>query len=209
MKRLLSTIVLSAFGLLMVPHLGAAAQTTDPASIFTAFLNAEISSDPASALPLLSDDAVVRIIPAPPGSPGVWTGKAEIVQWLQFVKSQSPSQERIGSPAVSGNKVTQTVLVTVNDFRKWGIGPVEHTFEAVIENGKVKSFVSTMAVSERGRVGAAAAAYQASQSGQAPAGMPRTGESQGSVVLWLLATMGALVAALGLRVRRNTRVRTG
>ena len=203
MKRILTIMALAGMGILVVSPARMSAQETGPAAVLTSLLRV-FTSDSDAALALFTDDAVVRIIPPPPGASGVWSGKEEIKQFLQFAKSQNAVQEIVGSPTVNGNNITATVMVTVNDFRKWGIGPVEHTYEAVVEGGKFKSFDSIMAPAERGRVGAAAQAYMAAQGGQPPAGMPRTGNEQ-PMPFFLIIMSGMLAALVGLALKHGTK----
>lgn len=173
----------------------ALAQASDPISVVTTYVR-EYPGD--AALDLLSDDAVVTIVPPPPGTSGVWTGKEAIRTGLfPFARSQNSRPEIIGSPVVEGNKVTARVMVQTNDFRRLGVGPVEHTNEAVVEGGKIKSFTSTMIPSERERVAAAARAAQP------PAGMPRTGGEQSWGLTALLLILAAVATTAGGILRRK------
>lgn len=186
---------------------GVGAQPSDPAAVLIAWEKVAFGStqDIDAALALMTDDAVLRVVPPPAGTPGVWIGKAEIRQALQFNKEQNVKRENVGSPRVEGNKVTITAMVTNNYLVMLGVAPVEHTTEAEVEGGKIKSYTSTMAPSERGRVAAAAAAYQqAHQPAQPPAGMPRTGGEQ-SVPLLLLIVISMLTALVGLGLRRTAK----
>lgn len=92
------------------------------------------------------------------------------------------------------------MMVHTNDFRNWGIGPVEHTYEAVVEGGKIKSFDAIMAPAERERVATAANAYFAAN---APAGMPSTGLEQRSTLLLLLVGLGILEVVSGLNFKNR------
>ena len=205
MKRFLKTwvwsLALAGVGLLMVSMVsqrGVSAQTTDPVAVVDAFHAAQ-KNNVEAGLALLTDDAVVRVVPAPPNTPdGTWTGKEQLRQYMEFSVMQDTTIERIGSALVESDKVTITVMVLVNDFREWGIGAVEHTVEAVVQGGKIKSYTTTMAPSERGRVGAAAAAHQQAQSAQP---MPRTGGEQ-PVLFSMLIALGMVAALVGLILRR-------
>jgi hypothetical protein len=169
---------------------------TDPVAVVDAYIAA--TGNPEAQLRLVADDITLRIEPQPPGTTGVWSGKAEAQGFFGFSKSQDVHLERIGSWQVSGDSVTGTVMVTVNDFRKWNVGAVQHQYEFVVQSGKIKSFASIMAPSERDRVAAAAAAYFAAHP---PAGMPRTGGEQ-SVPGTLLITLGMLATLVGFSLRR-------
>ncbi len=203
--RPLALVAVMALGFAQV----AGAQPTDPASVLIAWENVAFGSaqDIDAALALMTDDAVLTVIPAPPGTPGVWTGKAEIRQALLFNKQRNVKRENISTPQVEGNKVSVTAMVTNNTFDMWGVGPVKHTTAAVVEGGKIKSYTSTMDLSERARVGAAAQAYQAAQAAQQPAGMPRTGGASATSMFFavLAALLGFFLTLSGLALRRNWR----
>src|SRR5688500_15075861 len=201
MKRILTIMALAGMGILVVSPARMSAQETSPLSVVTTYIREYPGN---AALEFFSDDAVVRIVPPPPGTSGVWTGKEEIRTGLfPFGQSQNTRPEIIGSPVVEGNKVTVRVMVQTNDFKRLGVGRVEHTNEVVVEGGKIKSFTSTMIPSERERIAAAVAARQA-QAGQPPAGMPRTGDEQ-PMPYFLIIMSGMLAALVGLALRRDTR----
>jgi hypothetical protein len=204
MKRILQMAALASVALLAVGTGRASAQAGDPLTVFNNFIEFR-TTNPEAALGIVADDVVIQIVPAPPGTTGIWTGKQEVGMWLQFVKSQFISQEIVGEPRVDGNKVTATYMVYVNDFRKWGIGSVRHTFEGVVEGGKIKTFTASIAPEERQRVANAAQAFAQSQSqAQAPAGMPRTGAGQ-DALFQVLALVAAIAALAGLTMRRVRR----
>ena len=186
----------------------AVAQSTDPASVMIAYARA-FPGD--AALELFRDDAVVRIIPPLPNTSGVWTGKDEIRQLLQFAKSQNASMEIIGSPQVEGNKVTARTMNHSDLFRRLGVSPVEHAYEVVVEDGKIKSLMAAITPAEQARI---AAARQA-QSGQpsvpatapAPAagsiGMPRTG-IVATLPLFGAAALSIVSIVAGVVLRRRS-----
>jgi hypothetical protein len=167
-----------------------AAQPSDPTSLLVSFWQ-KVGDAQAidSALAMMTDDAVLRITPAPPGTPGVWTGKAELRQALQYASENAVHAVLQGSPTANGSTANGTAMMSNRFFVAMGVAPVKFRTELVAEGGKIKSFTNTIAPEERERVATAAQAYQASQAAQAPGGMPRTGKSDAG---------GMLVAALGL-----------
>jgi hypothetical protein len=201
MKKLVTMITLGVLCILALSPVGAAAQTTDPVAVVDAF-RAAVGHDTAAGVALVTDDAVVSIVPPPPNTSGVWTGKEQVRQYLEFSVMKNGVHERKGDARVEGDKVTMTVMVLNDDFRQWGIAAVEHTYDAVVQGGKIKSITITMAVAERARVRAAAEAYMAAQGGQPPAGMPRTGGEQ-SLPFLLLTAISMLAALVGLGLRRT------
>jgi hypothetical protein len=179
-----------------------AVSPSDPASVVLAF-EKTIGSDVDAGLALVADDAVLRITPAPQGTPGLWTGKDEITQALQYSVVHLVKREVVGTPQVSGNNVTDTAMVSNDFFQKLGVAPVQFTTQAVVEGGKIKSFVTTIAPSEQGRVAAAAKALQAANPAPAPAGMPRTGDSELANTIPLALLMALFVTLIGVVIRRS------
>jgi hypothetical protein len=187
-----------AVGLVPVAAAHPAQQASDPAAVASAFIG---TFDPGARMGMVADDVTLSIIPAPPGTPGVWSGKQQAAALFGFSKSQIVHLELAGSWQVSGDKVSGTVMVTTNDFIKYNVGAVQHQYDFVVQNGKIKSFTSTMALFERPRVQAAAQAYAAAHPAPAPVGMPATGEPQ--ALLPLLIAMGMLILTLGAALRRR------
>jgi hypothetical protein len=194
-------IAVVAMALLVMSPARIFAQASDPASVADAFNKAAL--DPQAELGMVTDDVMITVVPPPPGSPGVWSDKAQAQAFFEFVKGQNVHRELAGSWQMTGDKVTGTVMVTNNDFANWGVGAVQHQLEFVVQDGKIKSFTSIMAPSERPRVMAAAQAYQSAHPAQAPAGMPRTGadDQSGAVQLGLLVAALFLMTA-GITVRK-------
>lgn len=162
----------------------AEAQTgSEPAALLTSFEKVAFGStqDIDAALALFSDNAVLTVTPAPAGTSGVWTGKDQIKQGLQFNKQQNVMRVNIGNPLVEGNKVTTNAKVTNNFFHMIGVGPVEHTTEVVVGNGKIKSYTSTMIVAEQQRVAAATKTFQTQHITQPAVSLPNTGTGQSTL----------------------------
>jgi hypothetical protein len=179
-----------------------AAQAAGPAAVVDAYLAAD--NNPDAQLNLVTDDVTLRIVPPPPGTPGVWSGKDQARGFFEFGKSQNDHVELVGSWQVSGDHVSGTVLVTVNDFRNWNVGAVQHQYDFVVQGGKVKSWTGTMAEFERPRVQAAAQAYAAAHPAPASPGMPATGGAGLSFYAMLLALAGlAILGGVRLRLRRG------
>lgn len=179
--KTLSWSVLLAIGLTLgLARLAGAQSANDPALALAAFEKVAFGStqDIEAALNLLSDDAVVTVKPAPPGTSGVWTGKAAIRGFLQLNKQQDVKRETVGSPQVEGNKVTSSVMITNKLYDSLGLGAVGHTTEVVVENGKIKSFLSMQTQAEQARF---VAAQQ--RAAQRPAAVPNTGQGQSSPVV--------------------------
>ncbi|MEK9149939.1 MAG: nuclear transport factor 2 family protein, partial [Candidatus Desantisbacteria bacterium] len=91
---------------------------------------------------LFTDDAVVTFAGLPP--PNVFIGKEQIRTW-QEMEFADNSHIECGNLKVSGNKVTFTLKVSSDSLVKLGVTPpaLESTIEAVIQEGKFKSFTLT------------------------------------------------------------------
>ena len=188
-----------AVGLVPVAAAQPVRQAGDPAAVVGAYVAA--LGHPEVQITMVTDDVTLQIVPPPPGTPGVWSGKAQAAGQFAFAKSQNPHVELVGSWQVSGDRVSGTVMVTTNDFVKYNLGAVQHQYDFVVQNGKIKSFTSTMALFERPRVQAAVQAYAAAHPGAAPPGMPTTGAPP--ALLPLLLAMGMLLLTLGAALRRR------
>jgi LPXTG-motif cell wall-anchored protein len=180
------------------------APATDPVSVAVAFEKA-VGTDVDTALALVADDAVLKITPAPQGTSGLWTGKDEVRQALQYSRQHMVNREITGSPQASGNQVTYMAMVSNDFFQMIGVSPVQFSTQVVVEDGKIKSYTSSIVPSEGPRVGAASQAYQAAhgaQAPQAPAGMPRTGDGDSNSMMLMGLAVGMLFMAGGMLVRR-------
>ncbi|MDP9379708.1 MAG: hypothetical protein M3Q29_06080 [Chloroflexota bacterium] len=194
MHRLFVTIAVTVVALIAAPTSVVFAQASDPATVMESFNDA--ATDPDAAMPLLAEDVTIRIVPPPPGQSGVWTGKEQARGFLEFTKAQNVRRELVGTWRVEGNSVSGTVMVTNKDFTAWGVAPVEHTLKAVVEDGEITSWTSTMSPAERERVAAARAVHQ-------PGAMPDAGAggSAGSSGTYPMLVLGGLSLALGLALR--------
>ncbi|PJF42902.1 MAG: hypothetical protein CUN55_09475 [Phototrophicales bacterium] len=84
------------------------------------------------------EGAVVRTVPPLPGAPESFTGKAEIRGFVQMLipnfSVTSKNHRQVG------NKVTWFATVTSDTIRQMGVDTMDAECEAIIENGKIKSF---------------------------------------------------------------------
>jgi hypothetical protein len=196
MKRTSLILGISIIAALAALPFAALAQD-DPASIMHDF-SVTHAQNAEAALDLLADDVTIRIIPPPPGQSGVWTGKEEARGFFGFVQAQDARRELQGEWQVDGNDVRGSVMVTARQLTEWGVAPVEHILEAVIEDGKIVSWTSTMTPEEQERV---AAARDAAGVPQVP---PQTGgplDRFGVQATLLALGILALAVGFGLRTR--------
>jgi len=209
-QTLIFMLVLAA---LLVLPIAAHAQAIDPVAVVSGFLT-DID-DPSKSITYLADDVHIQIFP-PPGIGGTWDGKAGAQAYAQFSKDQDTKVQMLGNwlvthdalvvvssaagalemGKVNGDQVTGTVKVDVVDFRKLGVSPVEHTIQAVVQNGKIKSFTWIMPQKEQTRLGAAIAAVQQKT-------LPTAGASDPLNSLWLIGLGGLVLLGAGLALRRK------
>lgn len=85
-----------------------------------------------------AEDAVVRTVPALPGAPEQFVGKAQIRGFVQmllvnfYVESKNFRQD--------GEHVTWFATVTSDSIRTMGVPALDADCNAVIHNGKITSF---------------------------------------------------------------------
>ncbi len=112
-------------------------------AVVHAFHTAENAGNVEAELALFTDDAVVRITPAPPGTTGVWTGKAQIGSWprgriVQYFRNEE------GTAQVTGDTVTSIDAVSNDGFRRLGVDPVQFNEVVVVRDGKIASLTGTI-----------------------------------------------------------------
>jgi ketosteroid isomerase-like protein len=101
-----------------------------------------------------TDDAVVRSIPPLPGAPDQFVGKAQIRGFVQMlmvnfhVESKNFQQD--------GDRVTWFATVTSDSIRGMGVDSMDADCEAVVQNGKIKSFTPAFTQETLARLAAAA-----------------------------------------------------
>jgi hypothetical protein len=180
----------------------AAPAQLDLVAIYLAFANGVGSTDIDGTLAMVADDAVLKITPAPQGTTGLWTGKNEIRQALEYARDQSVHHQFPTAPQADGNKVTAVALLTNSAFQQWGVAPVQFNSEAIVVGGKIKSFTNTIVPSEQARVAAGARAFQTAHGSPAPTGMPQTGAEPVNTTLGVLLVLALSLVMAGLVVRR-------
>ena len=177
-------------------HAGPLAQASDPTSVVDAFHAA--GDDMEAALALLTEDVVIELRPAPPNTPGVWKGKEGARAFFEWRNANNIRRVRAGDANVAGDRVTGNVGVSSNTFTRLGLGTVGHTFEAQVQDGKLKSYLGQITPEEQTRV--AAAILAAGQPQAPPAGMPSTG---GPLILPFVFAIGMVFLTTGAALRRR------
>ncbi len=121
----------------------------DPLSVVRDFDVAWNAHDAEGVMAFFTDDAVVRMEPAPADEfGGVYTGKEQIR--AGFVEPLMPGfHVESSGHQVAGDRVTWTGTVSSDALRQMGgESPVESTAEAVFEGDKIKSFTVTPGLPE-------------------------------------------------------------
>lgn len=88
-----------------------------------------------------AEDAVVTTIPALPGAPATFSGKAEVRGFVQTLLVNFHVDSK--NFAANGDKVTWFARVSSDSIRGMGVDGLDTNCEAIIQNNKVKSFLVT------------------------------------------------------------------
>jgi LPXTG-motif cell wall-anchored protein len=190
MKKFLVVIALLAVaGVLLMP-VRSYAQATDPLSVLNASIASLNAGNVEANLALFADDAVVTITTPTPGQPSSFVGKDQIRAWDQGQVAGHQHLTVVGTPQVSGNKVTLSGTISNDTFRKLGFDSLGFNGEVTVQDGKIKTLSVGLDQASLAKVIAASSARPT---------MPKTGST--ADYTWLLA-LSALVIAAGLVARR-------
>jgi hypothetical protein len=185
--RFAAVTLIAAIGLFGFT-VGVHAQAADPKLVFDGFHAAVNAHDVDAALAFFADDAVVQFPNQPP--PNVYRGKVEIRAWLQGDADQH-IQVTTEQLKVAGDNLSWLGKVVTDDVRPLGI-TIEGPAEAVIQDGKIKSFSFTLSDATLAKLQAASSQPQA---------LPPTGADPDRSSLLILA-LGILGLGVGLRYRQ-------
>jgi hypothetical protein len=162
------------------------AQEPDPVSTINAWVEALNAGDIDSALSYLADDAVVQIVPAAPGTSGIFTGKGEVRGWYETIVGQH-GVTALSDCQVDGETVTCVNNYAEDSFRSLDIDFVVGEWVAVVREGKLQSYTFTMSDESLAALMAA----------MTPPVMPETGGSAYPTSA-VVAILGALIGISGL-----------
>jgi hypothetical protein len=133
-----------------IPIRGGPRVQESPAAVVTAFEVALNTHNVTVALSLFTDDAVVldpsniacwpgslniRCQPTP-GSVGI--GTTQIRGWLQVLAEENIQVKEIGALESTGNNVTWTWEVSVDEYRRLNVAPLVGTGEATVQGNLIK-----------------------------------------------------------------------
>lgn len=176
-RRSLLAVSVAVGALLATPVAGHA--QADPASVARAFIDAENRHDVDAAVALFTPDAVVV------DARGTLTTTAEIRRW-QTDLAEGNFRAEIGTPTVSGDRVTFTGDVSLNSLRALGLDKLDATWELTVQQGRIKTFNFVFSPASIARL-------QQAQAGSAPLAL--TGADP-----WALVELGGLLLVLGVAV---------
>ena len=111
-------------------------------------------NDLEAVMERFAGDAVVRSIPPLPGAPDEFVGKAQIRGFVQMLMVNFHVESK--NFKQNGNRVTWFATVTSDSIRGMGVDSMDADCEAVIENGKIKSFTPAFTQETLARLAAAA-----------------------------------------------------
>jgi ketosteroid isomerase-like protein len=169
------------------------AQAADPLSVVEAWATALNAHDIDSALSYLAGDAVVTLVPAAPGTSGVFTGPEEIRGWYDG-QAAGNATTTLSDCQVEGETVTCTDTYTDDGLQAMGVDFIDGAYVAVVRDGKIRSYVFTMSPESLAKLG------------PPPEALPQTGGPGMAAELPLgLGLGGLLAAAAGLGLRWLTR----
>jgi len=117
---------------------------SDPISTARAMDEVWNDHDLDAAVDFFTEDAVVRMVPAPPGGKESITGRRQIREWAQDFFNQDFHVESTNYQAMD-NIVTWDSAVHLDRFAEMGVDPVHFSIESVWEDGKVKQFTARTA----------------------------------------------------------------
>jgi len=124
---------------------------SDPLSVVKDYDAAWNAHDVEGVLAFFTDDAVVRMEPAPPDDEfgGVYTGKEQIragfvEPLMEGFHVESRDHQLAGHQEGVGERVIWMAMVSGDIFEQMGAEPpVESAAEAIVQGEKIKSFSAT------------------------------------------------------------------
>jgi len=193
-KYLMVVVVVMALAMLLVPTRAAMAQEPDPLVVLEAYDLALNAGDVAGALALFADDAVLTT------QQGQLVGKEQIRTWLERVVAQNSRVEPVNRQ-VDGDKVTWQSNFFRKDIASLSNEPLEANAEAIVQEGKIKSFSSILTDEAQAKLEAAQPAQDATAAAPAQdAATPAQAAQDTAAPTQLPSTGGAYASALPLAV---------
>jgi hypothetical protein len=117
------------------PYTCAVAQQTDPLSVLKGLFDARNAHNAEAAAAFFAEDATIM------NTNGRKTTGRENIKKIMEGDSAGNAQFVLESPKIIGDKITFTDLTTRDMLRKLEVAPVQIVGEAVVQDGKIKSFI--------------------------------------------------------------------
>lgn len=131
------------------PAASASTRAIDPIAILNTYDFAHNGGDVDAGLALFADDAVVIV------RSGTFAGQAQIRTWLEREAAVKSQTKVVGQRTLQNDTITWRSLVTRDDLTKLGITDAQADDEAVVQQGKIKSFKSTFTPETQAKLDAA------------------------------------------------------
>lgn len=120
----------------------------DPLRLMEDFDAAWNAHDEEGVLDLFTEDAVARVVPAPPEEPEAYEGKDQIrdlvVRHMPGFHVESRDRQVAGHQEEVGDRVIWESTLSSERFRSLGADEVEGTAEAIVKGGKIESFTFSL-----------------------------------------------------------------
>jgi hypothetical protein len=188
MKALLLAVLAATLPLLPAAPAPVSARGIDPASAMAAVDAALNVGDVDAALALFADDAAVT------EPSGLYPGRRPIRRYLQDLAAQHYHAEA-GRYDVEGDVVTGVKLVSLDDWRRLGLAPLDVVAEAVVQDEQIRTLVIALTAEAEARL-AAARAVGAREPAQVPGGAPPRATRAAGTLEDAVATQAATRAQL-------------
>ncbi len=133
MNRPLTALTTAAFALLLLWPGAVSADDEAPLAVVHGFIAAMNASNAPAALALFADDGLIRT------GRRAHSGKTEVSYWLEEHAGLHMHMAVRGNPGVEGEKVVWTADVSRDDWERLGVSPVETSYEAVVQQGRIRS----------------------------------------------------------------------
>ena len=123
-------------------------QEEDPLRVVNDFDAAWNAHDEEGVLDLFADDAVARLVPAPPGEPEAYEGKSQIRDLVRRhmpgFHAESRDHWAAGHQEGVGDRVIWESTFSSDRFRDLGAEKAEGTVESIVKGGRIESFTLSL-----------------------------------------------------------------
>lgn len=110
----------------------------DPEAVYRAAYAAQNAGDVEASMALFAENAVSIALPPPPGTNGVFIGKAAIREVTAEFVTRHPQIEFVDFQ-VNGDTLSFTLLLVEDVFREIGVFPIKFSGVAVVQDGLIQS----------------------------------------------------------------------